>query len=256
MVKQHLNFYETIEEARMRIDQTVVLYDGEPYLVLCVATGKPDGIFRVYLDPFTPDGKLYSRINSVPYEWHDELGMTKMQKMDLFLEQGGDSCPIIRKMMNSPLFNKFRPFSLGMANEEGYAVYVERSPVRHTQQGLTGPMLSCKGFDLVSNGRRGLSPGGKVSLFSRSVYSAITAKHPDIDTVLTNLTDKDNLNTSAAFHREFAVVRGPCNLLFFAYRGEIVGFLPENNTSRVKISKEHEYLKEVVDELSVFNSIL
>ena len=256
MSKQFTNFYETIDEARIRLDQTVVLYDGEPYYVLCICRHPGDDIFRMYLDPYQADGLLWSKNNYVPYEWHDEPGMTKMQKMDEFLnEYKNKSCPIIRKMMNSPLFNKFRPFSLGMGNGGGKAGYIERSPVRHTQQGLTGSMLTRKEFDLVVD-RQDRSLGPKVSLFNPQVHSAITGRYPDVDTVLSNLTDKKISNSSVAFHREFAVVRGPLNLLFVAYRGEIVGFLPNNNTSQIKITDEYNYVKEVVDELHVFNAIV
>ncbi len=54
---KHPNFYENLAEAQMRLVNTVVLYDGEPYMVLTIAAHAPDGIFRVYLDPIDWDGK-------------------------------------------------------------------------------------------------------------------------------------------------------------------------------------------------------
>jgi hypothetical protein len=44
---------------------------------------------------------------------------------------------ILRKQMNSPLFNKFRPYPLGMCNTKGQrAYYLERQPNRKTEQGF------------------------------------------------------------------------------------------------------------------------
>jgi hypothetical protein len=46
-----------------------------------------------------------------------------------------------RKQMNSPKFNKFRPFELGMYWAGTKVYYVERQPTRRTEQGLTPNML-------------------------------------------------------------------------------------------------------------------
>lgn len=253
----YTNFYETIAEARMRLDETIVLYDGLPYHVLCIADHKPDGIFRVYLDPVSDEGTPYHRMHSVPYTWHDEYDMTKGKKMDLYLEsEVGKASPILRKMMNSPKFNKFRPFDLGMLNAKGRAFYVERSPTRHTQQGLTGAGLTAQAFDLIGSAGVSKTTGAvKVSQTSPGLYSTIVGNYPDFDATLTNMTDVSVSNTSTAFNRHFAIVRGPMNLLFLAYKGEIVGYLPYNNNSEVKIGTEFSYVKEAVDDLACFQKI-
>lgn len=255
---QYPNFYETINEARMRLDETIVLYDGIPYHVLCVTDHKPDGIFRVYLDPVADDGKPFHRKTAVPYNWCDEPGMTKGQKMDEWLDSTtGKSSPILRKMMNSPKFNKFRPFPLGMLNCKGRAMYVERSPTRHTQQGLTGAGLNGLYFDVIDGSGSFSRPGGQTDVSSTcpGLYSTIMGIYPDVDLTLTNLTDDSISNTSTAFHREFAIVRGPMNLLFLAYKGEVIGYLPYSNTNEIKIGAKFSYVKEVVDELACFNKI-
>lgn len=260
---QHTNFYETIQEARMRLDETIVLYDGLPYHLLTVCDHKPDGIFRVYLDPLTRDNSYpYHRHTHVPYTWMDEPGTSRGQAMDKWMETTeGKSSPILRKKMNSPKFNKFRPFPLGMINLGTYAAYLERSPTRHTQQGLTHAGMSATAFDLIPSKKRGLGSSGilsgsvKVPSSGQGLYDTIVGNYPSIDEVLTNLTDDTISNTSVAFDREFALVRGPVGLLFLAYRGEIVGYLPYNNTSEVKISNKFSYVKESVDELAKFTKI-
>src|SRR3546814_20877703 len=56
------------------------------------------------------------------------------KRMDNFLKDNPD-CGIIRKNMDSPLFNRFRPFPLGMCNLNGETYFLCRSPTRNTQQG-------------------------------------------------------------------------------------------------------------------------
>lgn len=253
----YTNFYETIQEARMRLEETIVLYDGIPYHLLALGDHKSDGIFRAYLDPVVDDGVPYHRKINVPFNWCDEPEMSKGEKMDEWLESSnGKKSPVIRKMLNSPKFNKFRPFPLGMLNTcKGRAIYVERAPTRHTQQGLTGSSLSGITFDLLVE--PGTMPKKLVSVSSCSagLYSTIMGLYPDVDDTMSKMTDDNIANSSTAFNREFAIVRGPMDLLFLSYKGEIVGFLPYRNTNEVKISYKFSYVKEAVDELSCFNKI-
>lgn len=254
----YTNFYETIQEARMRLDETIVLYDDEPYHMLCIADHKPDGVFRAYLDPVVDNGTPYHLLHRVPYDWMDEPGMSKGEKMDQWLESSdGKSSPVLRKMLNSPKFNKFRPFALGMMNSKGRALYVERSPTRHTQQGLTGAGLTAQAFDLVEvpGGREKQKGSVSIGMRTPGLYSTIKGAYPDIDLTLTKLTDDSVSNTSTAFHREFALVRGPMNILFLSYKGEIVGYLPFSNTNEVKVGTNFNYVKEAVDELCCFDKI-
>lgn len=255
-MKKHTNFYETIEEAKIRLDQTVVLYDNEPYHLLCVTNHKSDGIFRVYLDPVVDDGNTFHRNYSVPYEWYDEPGQSRGARMDKFMDEMGDKNVILRKMMNSPKFNSFRPFPLGMCNNQGGATYVERTPARHTQQGLTGNMMLSRPITLDG----GKNPAGafnsrNIGVYSNGFRSCILGQYPNADECLTNLTDKAVANQSVAFHREFAFVKGPVGIMFVAYKGDVVGFLPNRNLTEVKICDEFNYVREVVDELAMFSRI-
>jgi len=247
---QHRNFYETIGEARMRLDETVVLYDNVPYHVLCISDHNSDGIFRVYIDPVSDNGAPFHRHSPVPYTEPDEEDGSIGETMDSWLETPqGKKSPVLRKMMNSPKFNKFRPFPIGMVNTDACSLYIERSPTRHTQQGLTGAGLSAVRCDLAAKAST------RVSTLLPGLYSAILGLYPDLDMTLTNLTDETVSNSSAAFHREFCLVRGPMNMLFLSYKGDIVGYLPYNNTEEVKIGSKFSYVKEVVDELSCFTKI-
>lgn len=256
---KHTNFYETIKEASMRLDHTVVLYDGEPYYVLCVTDHNPDGIFRVYLDPIRPDGRLTIQEltntpeEAVPYTWSMPPGSapSRGQKMDEYLTNNPKT-RIIRKMANSPLFGKFRPFPLGMCNAGKDAYYIERTPNRATQQGLTDTMMVQQKLVLTPE-PGGMRPAGgrysPIPCTSNYFYDCVKGNYPDVKECLEALQDPDTTNTAVGFNRVMALVRGPLNTIFLAYKGEIVGMLPYNDLSCLRLSKNFSFVREVVQEV-------
>lgn len=256
-MKEHVNFYENKAEAMMRIENTVVMYDDEPYYVLCVCDHKQDGILRVYLDHLGQEKGMTFRRTHVPYDWYDEPGMTKGQKMDEWLDKNPDQ-GVIRKMMNSPLFNKFRPFPLGMVNIIGNTVFVERQPTRHTQQGLTAQMLSqhpLLQFRDFSEPTTAPRVRVMVDFFHYSFYQTIKGVYPTPKECIDNLLNPKISNTAVGFSRLFAFVRGPMNMIFLAYKGDIVGYLPNDDFSVLRLDKRFAYTKELIDNLSLFNTI-
>jgi hypothetical protein len=191
---------------------------------------------------------------SIPVNWHDEgPGKSRGDKMDQFLEKNPES-GVLRKMMNSPKFNRFRPFPLGMANIDGNVVYVERQPIRRGSQGLTEMMINQK--LMVAPGADGRRVSYRtVELPSRELGWVIKGDYPDAAECVEALNDPDCTNTGAAFDRRFAFIRGPSNLLFFAYKADVIGVLPTNSLDLVRINPEFNYTKEVVDGLGIFKEI-
>lgn len=250
---EYKNFYETVKEAMMRLKDTVVLYDGKPYYVLTICDHKGDGIFRIYLDELgRSDGPAHHR-HSIPYDWHDEVGgMSRGEKMDQWLEKNPDQ-GVIRKMMNSPKFNKFRPFSLGMCNYGGSTFYLERSPTRYTQQGLINAMVNY--YELMSSGGKQIVRRGIPELTSAEFAKTVVGDYPSAKECITNLRDPEVVNTAAAFNRNFAFVKGPIGLLFLAYKFDVIGYMPYGDLSRVNIASEFRHTKEVVEELKLFEDI-
>jgi len=249
------NFYENLKEARRRIRNTVVLYDGLPYYVLCISDHRSDGIFRVYLDPLVTEGSMEHRVKEVPYDWMDSGDRTVGHVMDEYLERERNNTKIIRKMMNSPKFNRFRPFPLGMTNYMNQVCYLTRTPTRPlTNQGLVSSAVKADKIDLNPSNKftRGMAP----SLYDTSMCKTILGLYPSINEVIDNLRDPDIIDQGCAFHREFAVLRGPINTLFLAYKTDIIGLLCNKDTSRVMIPREFAYCKEVTEELGVFNEII
>lgn len=245
-----VNFYENINEARMRLLRTIIMYDGLPYVVLAVCNHHLDGIFRVYLEPLgvpRPRGLMY------PCEEMGTDSPSLGAAMDKFLDN--KSTPLLRKQMNSPKFNKFRPFPLGMCNYNGRVYYIERQPARHREQGLTQSMVADQ---LVSlSPKAGNSPyrTQNVSMFSPEGRACILAEHPSASECLKELCDPNVTNDAAAFHRHFALVRGPVNTLFLAYKGDVIGVLPNNSLSSVKLDRKFAHTREVVTELGVFGTV-
>src|SRR5690349_7508913 len=113
------NFYENLKEAQDRLRGCIVLYSGEPNYIWAICDHKPDGKFRVYMSPIeVVHTTSLPPINQIPSN-HPSLGSA----IDTFLDANA-SLPVVRKMMDSPAFNKFRPFPLGMCNQGSQAFYV------------------------------------------------------------------------------------------------------------------------------------
>jgi hypothetical protein len=251
-MKEYPNFYENLKEANDRLRGTVVMYDGQPVYVFAITDHKKDGIFRAYIkpigwDPKTRQNLLWPDVES--FSW-DGLGAY----IDEWMEKNPDR--LLRKQLNSPLFNKFRPFPLGMYNIEGdKAVYLERAPARPSmEQGLNGRMLFQ--HDITVQIKRGKSPYVTIGILGKEMKDCILGDHPDAKTVLKNLLDPEVENESAAFHRHFALARGPIGMLFLAYKEDIIGVLPKNDFSVVRIGNKFRHTKEVVQELGIFEDVV
>lgn len=254
----HKNFFESITEAYKRLGQTIVMYDGKPYYVLAVSDHKNDGIFRIYLDDMNDSRGLACRRGlGIPHEEYGYDDPALGKAMDKWLEDNPDK-GVIRKMMNSPLFNKFRPFPLGMCNtSSGDVLYLERVPARPlTQQGLISSMVSQKVVSMDASANHPYGGGGlSISMFGADFTACINGVYPTAKEALEALADPSVQNKGLAFTREFAFIRGPLGLLFLAYRGDIVGILPDKSLSVIKLGDPYKHLKEAVTDLNVFGKI-
>lgn len=250
---EYVNFYENIKEAEIRLFNTIVLYDNEPYLVIGIDNHKGDDIFRIYLDPLgDPNGLNIQRFGTVPYTTYTEPPNTRGVQLDDWMEKN-PSNTILRKMMNSPLFNKFRPFPLGMCNYRGKVIYIERQPSRHTQQGLTANMLNHY-FLSISEGAT-LNKYKTPDMYGLEMLDCIKGVYPTAEQCFENLTRPNIANEGAAFHRQFAFMRGPLDTLYLAYKYDIIGFIPNGDKSKVIIGSMFSQTKEVVENLRLFESI-
>lgn len=203
------NFYDSIEEARFRLENTIVEYDGRPVFVSSVAD-HPDGVFRVM-------------IHDMPFP-------------------GGMAGRGARKVINSPLFRRFQTIPLGWCNhfEENtrHASFVERAPVRRSKQGLAGDAFIASSFNGTGFARspftweRAKSSDGFVEM--------VTNVYPSFEEALSQLIE----NTSIAFDRKFVLIRsGRTGLTSLAYKKELVGIFIKGT---VYLFDKYRYLYEEI----------
>lgn len=250
---EYKNFFESQKEAAIRLNDTVVLYDGEPVRVVATSDHVGDGVIRAYVQPIGDSVRERStRPEPDPHQFHPVQSALLGKYLDEFIAKHPNS-KVVRKRLDSPKFNKFRPYELGMYWDKDRLYYVERQPNRLTQQGLIPSMLVTKTVNINS----GVPiPVSNLDMYGPEMRRCIMGEHPSPQLCLERLRDQKYANEAAAFHRHFALVRGPVNTLFFAYKGYIIGHLPNEDFSTVKLSRDFSYTKEVVSELGLFNNIL
>lgn len=210
------NFYENLEEASFRLNQSIVMYDNKPVFIHSLENHK-DGIVRV-------------QIQELPLSETENNAFT-------------------RKMINSPKFNRFRPFELGNMNLlSGGVIYpyrLERIPVRTRIQGTTGtntrlnplfPELRNPNFNFNS------------LLYNEGFVEMCRGIYP---------TWNEYIETgipSCALGRDIAVrLSESTGLRFLKYKELYVGVVTEKGV--VVLYPKFNYLREAIEELLVFSSV-
>lgn len=236
----------------MRLLNTIVTYDGDPFFVIAITNHKPDGIFRMYLDPIPVSGKMNIQMVGdarPPYDQYEKMSPELGVAMDGWLKTHPDS-GIQRKMMNSPKFNRFRPFQMGMYNAKGSTTYLARHPTRNVEQGFTKKALMVKPVSLHPE------IGGQVDIYSPAFRACVRADFPHPKECLERMIDPEISNKAVGFHRDFALLRGPLDTLFLSYRGETIGFLPDNDFKTVRLGRDFQHTREACGDLSLFDKIV
>jgi hypothetical protein len=259
---QYTNFYETIPESNIRLRGTVILYDGAPYTVLAISDHRKDGVFRIYMEPFG-DPNMVSILSREMmkddnpfFEMgtdHPEFGVWLDRYMDN-IEANPDQfsrIKIVRKMMNSPLFNKFRPYPLGLVQTSwNKLVYVERSPTRRTEQGLVDRMLMCFQVNIQNSGdTSSLSNVWATESFRNSIMGIYPTKE-----LAFNIVANGEQHTACAFSRDFAFIAGPAGAVFLVYKKDVVGLLLDDVFNTLRLDKQFAYLRELIEESKLFAS--
>lgn len=262
---KHKNFYENAKEANLRLRNTIIWYDGPgeqgPYFVLLVTDHDGDN-FKIYMK------RIGQKYQNIPGILSPETGIGQIidgagPMMDKFMKQY-PKFNMVRKDLSSPHFRAFRPFPLGMMNcvkedkagkiVDSETLYLERQPNRTTQQGLIKTMIYISPVNAAMS-RAPQQVNYNFDLWSEDFHECIMGNYPSIDTCLSKLTDRNCANEAAAFHRHFALVKGPIGMLFLSYKGDIVGLLDNKNLSSVTVDTEFKYTKEAIDDLHMFNNI-
>lgn len=158
--------YETTEEVKFRLEQTIVLYDEKPVYIT-----------RVQL-PEAEDGKEVARVffRELPY---------------------GGRGPEVRKFLSSKKFD-LAPFKMGYFNNKGEAIFASRNPIRQNRQGLSAATLSL--VDIRGQKSRDVIFGTLVA--SQGFTDMINGVFPDFKQIGDLIGDKET--SSAAISRSFA----------------------------------------------------
>lgn len=250
---QFINFYENIAEARLRLLNTIVAYDGAPCYVHAISEHE-DGRFRIYVEFFGVGGygigrdKYHDFPNSGNYNNEDFARV-----LDAWIQKNPNS-GVVRKFMSAAAFNKYRPFPLGNVNYNGEVVYVERRPTRQTIQGIRSDSIICEKVSAslpVETDTFIPSPlRTHIDLYSSEFVDCVKGSYPTYQEVYDHLTSPECGNAGVAFHREFSVVRGPVKTLFLCYKTDGVGIIGAGGG--LVLDSSYDYLKEQIEELNVF----
>jgi hypothetical protein len=252
--------YETLDDARMRLQNTIVLYDGEPVYITEIGqmkAGDPkEDIYRVYAAPLPYEGEKgglhfnKARVELAAAHW------------DAFIErQVGrpvhpkpapkappepapeDPKELLRKFISSKKFD-MAPFPMGFVNTESGVFYCQRRPRRQQRQGL-----SHETFLGQPVGRNFEPLAFHEILNSPEFVDCVKGKYPTYnDSKLALEIAKDSV--SVAFDRHFALVKDEhiSELLYIYHKKEKVGFVMEG---KVKLANNGQCLRESLKELNV-----
>lgn len=261
---EFVNFYENIAEAKLRLEQTVVLYDSIPYYVYWIVEGT-DGKLKAYLDDYKGGYTIRHRHPKFP-RYQDYNPQSYNEVIADWYAKNKDK-GLVRKELGSPHFNKFRPFPLGNVNTKGSVIYTERTPTRNTNQGLRERSVFALNVCPVPNPtsspkRKGLISGvhtfnneTSIDIWSEDFYQTMLGVYPSPQEILEAFKDPTVVNTGVAFHRDFSIFRGPLDMLILCYRDEGIGLLPDGDLSRVLVGQKYTFLKETVEELGCFGLV-
>jgi hypothetical protein len=149
-----------------------------------------------------------------------------------------------------------------MCNYEDRCYYLERQPLRKSEQGLIQQAVDETEISLTSEprGSKGSAPApgykyNQVTLGCTAFHDTVVGSYPPAEVVLGGLLDHSFSNTAVAFNRQFALVRGPIGIIFLAYKRDIIGVFPDNNLKRVILGREYSHLREVTEAVGAFNTI-
>lgn len=250
---QFINFYENIPEARLRLLNTVITYDGYPCYVHWIADHW-DGRFRIYIEKLGVGGHGVGRDKFHDFPDRNNCYESNYASvLDAWIEKNPD-VGVMRKLMSSAKFNKFRPFPLGNINYNGEVYHVERRPTRQTIQGIRQESIigekvtAAPGVDATGykNNRT------YIDLYGAEFVDCVLGNYPSFHEVVENLRSPLCANSGVAFHRDFSVLRGPVKTLFLCYKTEGIGFIKGCD---LLLDKDYEHLKEQIEELDVLNYI-
>lgn len=221
--------YETVDDARMRLRQTVVLYKGTPVLIREVTRGEgKDDVIRVLIQQLPNGGaeKLPANAGGLA---------ARLQRHADVIEEDAK-----RKYISSKHFD-IAPFRMGYVNYakgEG-AFYCSRLPTRVQKQGLCH-----ENFKGVTNSGKGIPFPS--FLACKETLAMVANDYPSFERALVSL----NKVNAVAFHRDFCLVKDEAipQLVYLYHKGVKVGM---HSKGEIALGPKFTCLKESLDEMQL-----
>jgi hypothetical protein len=222
--------YESVEDAKMRLRHTVVLYKDTPVYILDIVKGDGDDILRVQ----------FQEIPLAPGEMV-EAAPVRARGADLAgLAQAAKAAAAQRKYISSKHFD-IAPFKMGYVNSPKGAFFASRLPHRMQKQGLCSENFTGKTNQAV--------PIGFMTFLNcKETVAMIKGEYPSFDQAMKAL-DK---SPAVAFDREFCLVKDDCfpELITYLYhKGVKVGMFNKNDG--LSLGKKFTCLKEQLGEMKI-----
>lgn len=208
-------FWTDIEQARVRLLGTIVLYKDLPVLVNDIVSGRglPNPrIPRAFISDVEGEGRS------------------------------------VRKRLDSPHFNRFRDLpKLGWVNSrDGKAFFVERVPARIQQHGINTSNTCVYRFNdnfaLLDPGRADLARTFLNKYFKMSHQGLF----PSLESILSNIQEGE----AVAFNRDCCVVRDELGMRWLYYKTRKVGMFSGADT--VVLASKFSYLRETLQDEPTF----
>jgi hypothetical protein len=205
--------YETQEEVKFRLENTVVMYDGEPVYITSVANVEAEDkaeIARVFFQtlPYNPRNKS------------------------------------VRKYLSSKKFD-LAPFKMGYMNHGGEAIFVSRIPIRQNRQGLSQGATLFKDI----RGRNAENINFSHMIQSPGFVEMVQGKYPSFKDAGALLADKES--SSVAISRSFAfAIDNDLDALLLLHRGQKCGIAMRGDDS-IKLPKKFHFLREEMEECRI-----
>lgn len=207
--------YDTIEQARMRLNGSVITYEGEPVYVAEIASRGSKLVATCYKWPNPMDG-----MNSITVELdHPDLNF--------------------RKFKVGYLNFKRQPNRLAANTSKGQAFYIVRDTNRQQVQGLATRNLYYNSAD------RGFVPISQNVMFNDGFADMMMNKYPTVQEALDMIeAGWDSVAVSSVF--AIGTSKASPKLRLLEYRGRTVGLAIGKKFQHFVVDGADEYLTEVL----------
>lgn len=203
--------FDTVEQAQLRLNETVVLYDGRPCIANHFAARRDD-------DRDTPvgPGNITCRVT--------------------FLDN--TTPPLTAVRLNDPAWG-FHNLRLGFVNAGNKAIWVSRLPRTTTRWGIDPRNLRAQVVGSTTGN------GNATRLSFHAIGDALLGAYPTWAQALRLLGQ--NGTHSVAFSRHFALLKDRWDMIFLYYKSVRIAY-SEDGGETFRLTETYNYLREIIQQ--------